>query len=75
MLNIITMYLFIKNSPTKNKLKNIATHLYNGFYCFEAITARNIDDVGICGICGVIGEVYFGDGNKTNCCNISEVSY
>ena len=49
--------MFIKNSPTKNELENIATHLYNGFYCFEAITARNIDD-GICGICGVIGEVY-----------------
>jgi len=35
--------------------------LYNGFYCFEALTERNLDDT-ICGICGVVGEVYLGDG-------------
>lgn len=63
-----------QEAPTKNELENIATHLYNGFYCFEAMTERNLDD-SICGICGVIGEVYFGDGNEKNCCDISEVQY
>ena len=33
--------------------------LCNGFYCFEAIRERNLED-GICGICGVIGELYLG---------------
>ena len=46
--------------------------LYNGFYCFEAITERDLDD-GICGICGVIGELYLGDGNQKNCCSIKNV--
>lgn len=44
--------------------------LYNGFYCFEAITERSLDDV-ICGVCGVAGEVYCGDGNEKNCCDLS----
>lgn len=47
--------------------------LYNGFYCFEAITERNLDDA-ICGICGVVGEIYLGDGNEKNCCSRKEVS-
>ena len=42
--------------------------LYNGFYCFEAISERNLDDA-IGGICGVLGEVYLGDGNEKNCCS------
>ncbi len=46
--------------------------LYNGFYCFEAVTERNLDET-ICGICGVLGEVYFGDGNEKNCCSRKEV--
>lgn len=50
----------------------IACLLYNGFYCFEVITERNLDDQ-ICGICGIIGEVYLGDGNQKNCCTTSEV--
>lgn len=48
--------------------------LYNGFYCFEAITDRPLDDV-ICGICGTVGEFYLGDGNEKNCCSISEVGF
>lgn len=48
--------------------------LYNAFFCFEAITERNLDDV-ICGICGVVGELYLGDGNEKNCCSISEICY
>ena len=55
-------------------LKNIANLLYNGFYCFEAITDCSLDDV-ICGVCGTIGELYLGDGNEKNCCSISEVSF
>ena len=46
--------------------------LYNGFYYFEMITKRNLDDT-ICGICGVVGETYFGDGNEKNCCSRKEV--
>jgi hypothetical protein len=29
----------------------------------------------LCGICGITGEVYFGDGNEKNCCDISEVCW
>ena len=47
--------------------------LYNGYYCFEAITERDIDEV-ICGVCGIIGEVYLGDGNEKNCCSNKNVS-
>lgn len=36
------------------------------------MTMRDLDSV-ICGICGVAGEVYLGDGNEKNCCDISEV--
>ena len=46
--------------------------LYNGFYCFEALTERNLDDT-ICGICGVVGEVYLSDGDEKNCCSRKEV--
>ncbi|XP_068673208.1 HMG domain-containing protein 3-like [Montipora foliosa] len=49
--------------PGGNELKNIANLLYNGFYCFEAITDRSLDYV-ICGICGTVGELYLGDGNE-----------
>ena len=66
--------LFAQEPPSDNELKNLAKLLYNGFYCFEALTERNLDDV-ICGICGVAGEVYLGDGNEKNCCSISEVVF
>ena len=46
--------------------------LYNGFYCFEAMTERDLDQT-ICGICGVVGEIYLGDGNEKNCCSRKEV--
>ena len=48
--------------------------LYNGFYCFEVITERKLDDQ-ICGICGIVGEIYLGDGNQKNCCSRKEVPY
>lgn len=66
--------LFDQEPPSDNELKNLAKLLYNGFYCFEALTERNLYDV-ICGICGVAGEVYLGDGNEKNCCSISEVVF
>lgn len=48
--------------------------LYNGFWCFELITERDLSS-GVCGICGIIGEVYLGDGNEKNCCSNSKVSF
>jgi hypothetical protein len=48
--------------------------LYNGFYCFEAVTERDLDS-GICSLCGIIGELYLGDGNEKNCCSINDVWY
>ena len=47
--------------------------MYNGFYCFETMTQRSMDDV-ICGICGTIGQLYLGDGNQKNCCSLKGVS-
>ena len=64
--------LFLQEHPGENELKNLANLLYNGFYCFEAITDRSLDDV-ICSICGTVGELYLGDGNEKICCSISEV--
>lgn len=55
-----------------NEQKYITGLLYNGFYAFELLSERNLDDV-ICGICGVVGQVYFGDGNEKNCCSIDKV--
>ena len=46
--------------------------LYNGFYCFEMISERNLDDV-VCGICGVCPEICLGDGNEKNCCTNRQV--
>ena len=46
--------------------------LYNGFYSFEIITVRSLDDV-VCGVCGTIGQFYLGDGNKKNCCSLNGV--
>ena len=53
-------------------LEYFSSLLYSGFYCFEVISERNLDNQ-ICGICGIIGEVYLGDGNQTNCRTTSEV--
>ena len=57
---------------TDATLANLRLLLYNGYYCFEAMTERDLDEV-ICGICGVIGEVYLGDGNEKNCCSNKNV--
>ena len=46
--------------------------LYNGFYCWEIMTERSMDNV-ICGICGTIGQFYLGDGNQKNCCSLKGV--
>ena len=67
---VFMCYIFnAQESPSKGEIENIANLLYNGFYCFEAITERDLDSV----ICGIVGEVYFGDGNEKNCCDINEV--
>ena len=58
--------------PSDEELEYLSHTLYNGFYAFEAMTDRNIDDV-ICGICGVVGELYLGDGDAKNCCSLQEV--
>ena len=53
--------------------KYITLLLYNGFYAFELMSERSLDSV-ICGVCGTVGQVYYGDGNEKNCCNIDKVS-
>lgn len=59
--------------PNQNSIDYLADVLYNAFYCCEALTLRNLDDV-VCGLCGTVGMVYFGDGNAKNCCSVSGVS-
>ena len=56
-----------------NTIDYLCSVMYNAYYCFEALTVCNIDDVA-CGLCGVVGKVYLGDGNAKNCCNVSAVS-
>lgn len=69
----LTIVLCLQESRlTDSTLNYLKLLLYNGYYCFEAITERNLDDV-ICGVCGVIGEVYLGDGNEKNCCSNKNV--
>ena len=62
----------LKVSKVNNNEEKYTGLLYNGFYVFELLSERNMDDV-ICGICGVVGQVYFGDGNEKNCCSIDNV--
>lgn len=59
--------------PTDSQIDYLVTILYNGFYAFEAMSLRNLDDV-ICGVCGIVGPVYYGDRNEKNCCSLKEVS-
>eukprot|EP00794_Sanderia_malayensis_P021119 gene21119-23190_t len=59
--------------PEVVELQYISKLLYNGFYSFEAMTVRNMNDT-ICGFCGIIGELYCGDGNAKNCCSLHQVS-
>ncbi|KAK3726954.1 hypothetical protein QZH41_014806 [Actinostola sp. cb2023] len=63
-----------ENLPTDNQLEYIQTLLYNGFYCFEAITVRDMDTT-VCGICGYCPEVLLGDGNEKNCCRTGQIVY
>ena len=56
-----------------DQIKYLNSLLYNGFYAFEMLSERILDDV-ICGICGTFGQVYYGDGNEKNCCSIDAVS-
>jgi hypothetical protein len=60
--------------PSDNELKYVESLLYNGFYSFEMVTNRSLDDV-ICGICGVSPEICLGDGNEKNCCTNGQVSF
>ncbi|KAK3735528.1 hypothetical protein QZH41_010031, partial [Actinostola sp. cb2023] len=60
--------------PSSSERLYLSRLLYNGFYCFEMITERSLDDV-ICGFCGVIGEFYLGDGNEKNCCSLKGIKY
>lgn len=70
---LTSWFSYIKCHRLSNaKLDYIANLSYQGFYCLETITTRNLDDV-ICGICGTVGEVYLGDVNEKNCCNNSRV--
>ncbi|XP_068748643.1 uncharacterized protein [Montipora capricornis] len=64
----------VKDIPSSATLEYVTDLLYNGFYCFEAMTERDLDQT-ICGICGVVGEIYLGDGNEKNCCSRKEISY
>ena len=68
----ILFFCHLQGTPSPTTLEYLTDMLYNGFYCFEAISERNLDDA-ICGICGVLGEVYLGDGNEKNCCSRKEV--
>ncbi|XP_068672570.1 uncharacterized protein [Montipora foliosa] len=63
-----------ENSPTDNQLVHINDLLYNGFYCFEMISERSLDDV-VCGVCGICPEICLGDGNEKNCCSNSQIYY
>ena len=47
-------------------------NLNDGFYKFEALTKRDLNDM-ICGRCGIVGRVYFGKGNEKNCCTTKDV--
>lgn len=40
--------------------------LYDGYFAFEAMTARKWDG-GVCGICGIAPVFESGDGNAKNC--------
>ncbi|KAJ7385984.1 high mobility group [Desmophyllum pertusum] len=66
--------LVLKSKEPVPALDYITDLLYNGFYCFEILTDRSLDDQ-ICGICGITGEIYLGDGNQKNCCSRGEISY
>ena len=70
---MVKIFFFVLQEVAVSTLEYLTDLLYNGFYCFEAISTRNLDD-GICGICGVVGEVYLGDGNEKNCCSRKEVN-
>uniref|UniRef100_A0A7M5UYH7 HMG domain-containing protein n=2 Tax=Clytia hemisphaerica TaxID=252671 RepID=A0A7M5UYH7_9CNID len=58
---------------TSEEIEYLVKTLYNGFYAFEALTERNLDE-SICGICGIVGIVYYGDGNEKNCCTNKEIN-
>ncbi len=70
---LFTIRTFIQeNRPTDEAIELYGRTLYKGFFGFESMTERSMDDV-ICGICGVVGELYLGDGNEKNCCSLNEV--
>ncbi|KXJ09785.1 HMG domain-containing protein 3 [Exaiptasia diaphana] len=63
-----------ENLPTSNQQNYIETLLYNGFYCFEATSQRDLNEV-VCGICGYCPELLLGDGNEKNCCRNGQILY
>ena len=48
------------------KFRNLEQKLCDGYFAFEAITARDWN-AGICGICGIVPIIESGDGNCKNC--------
>lgn len=72
--SIFFIHFFQSCRPSDSEFEYLVDVLYNGFYAFEALTDRDLDDT-ICGICGTVGEVYLGDGNEKNCCGLSEVRF
>ncbi|XP_066931534.1 HMG domain-containing protein 3-like [Clytia hemisphaerica] len=77
--NIITakMHALLKKVPNErrpevSKFKYHLEILYDGYYGFECMTLRSLDDV-ICGYCGIAGKIYFGDGNEKNCCGLKGI--
>jgi len=51
---------------TSQEQRYLERKLYDGYFAFEAMTARNWDD-GVCGICGIAPVFESGDGNAKNC--------
>ena len=51
---------------TPEELRYLEEKLYDGFFAFEAMVARDWDSA-VCGICGIALVFESGDGNVKNC--------
>eukprot|EP00111_Clytia_hemisphaerica_P007271 TCONS_00021129-protein len=71
-LNSLLLKMELVERPRNSQIDYFVKLLYDGFYGFEAMTERNLND-NICGYCGIIGRVYYGDGNEKNCCSLKDV--
>ncbi|CAH1802661.1 unnamed protein product, partial [Owenia fusiformis] len=56
------------------KINYLSRVIYNGFYAFEALSPRNLDE-SLCGICGNIPVMLIGDANQKDCCNLTELEF